>query len=199
MAAKKSAKKSATKSARNPARKPAKRSARRASAVRPRFALSSPDIRPDGPIRLEQVFNGFGCQGRNISPGLAWSRAPEETRSFALLVHDPDAPTGGAGWWHWLVVNIPASETGLAKGAGTADGSNLPAGATQVTTDFGSPGWGGPCPPVGDKPHRYVFTLYALKTERLDVSGASASLAGYMVNGNAIGKAQLTGKFGRKS
>ncbi len=120
------------------------------------------------------------------------------TKSFALLVHDPDAPTGGAGWWHWVVVNIPASTTELRKDAGRADGSNLPMGAAQINTDFGSPGWGGPCPPVGDKPHRYNFTLYALKVERLDASGATASLAGYMVNANAIGKARLTGKFGRK-
>ena len=190
MAAKKAAKKSARKSARKPARK------QRPAA--PRFALTSPDIRPNGPMQMEQVFNGFGCEGQNISPALAWSRAPEETKSFALLVHDPDAPTGGAGWWHWLVVNIPVTETGLTKDAGKADGSNLPAGAVQVTTDFGSPGWGGPCPPVGDKPHRYVFTLYALKTESLDVSGGSASLAGYMVNGNAIGRATLIGRFGRK-
>ena len=191
MAAKKSAKKSARKSAKKPAR--------RKAAPRPRFALTSPDFRANGPIQLEQVFNGFGCQGRNISPALSWSRAPEGARSFALLVHDPDAPTGGAGWWHWLVVNIPASETGLAKDAGRSDGSGLPAGAAHVPTDFGSFGWGGPCPPVGDKAHRYIFTLYALKTERLDVSGGSASLAGYMVNGNAIGKATLIGKFGRKS
>lgn len=161
------------------------------------FVLTSADIEPNGTIRMEQVFGGFGCTGKNISPSLAWSGAPEGTKSFALLVHDPDAPTGGAGWWHWLVVNIPASTTALAKDAGKADGSNLPGGATQVTTDFGSPGWGGPCPPVGDPPHRYNFTLYALGTDRLDVSGASASLAGYMVNGNAIGKATLTGKFGR--
>jgi Raf kinase inhibitor-like YbhB/YbcL family protein len=148
---------------------------------------------------MEQVFGGFGCTGKNISPALAWSGAPEGTKSFALLVHDPDAPTGGAGWWHWLVLNIPASATGLAKDAGKADGSGLPAGAAQINTDFGAPGWGGPCPPVGDKPHRYVFTLYALKTERLDAGGGSASLAGYMVNGNAIGKATLTGRFGRKA
>ena len=163
-----------------------------------RFRLTSPDIKPNGPIQMEQVFNSFGCTGKNISPALAWSGAPAGTKSFALLVHDPDAPTGGAGWWHWLVVNIPASATGLAKGAGSADGSGLPAGAVHVNTDFGGPGWGGPCPPVGDKPHRYNFTLYALKTDRLDMSGASASLAGYMVNGNAIGKAKLSGKFGRK-
>ncbi|HYA47562.1 MAG TPA: YbhB/YbcL family Raf kinase inhibitor-like protein [Burkholderiales bacterium] len=167
-------------------------------ASRAAFRLTSPNIQPNGPIAMEQVFNGFGCSGRNISPELAWSGAPPRTRSFALLVHDPDAPTGGAGWWHWLVVNIPATATQLGKDAGKPDGSGLPAGAVQVATDFGSPGWGGPCPPVGDKPHRYNFTLYALKVERLDVSGASASLAGYMINGNAVAKAQLTGRFGRK-
>lgn len=175
-------------------RKPAKK--RPAPA---RFRLTSPDIRPNGSIAMEQVFGGFGCTGKNISPALAWSGAPEGTKSFALLCHDPDAPTGGAGWWHWLVLNIPASATGLAKDAGKADGSGLPAGAVQVATDFGSPGWGGPCPPVGDKPHRYIFTLYALKTDRIDAGGGTASLAGYMVNGNAIAKATLTGKFGRKA
>ena len=190
MAAKKSARKATRKSARKPVR--------RKAAPRPRFALTSPDFRANGPIQLEQVFNGFGCQGQNISPALSWSRAPEGTKSFALLVHDPDAPTGGAGWWHWLVLNIPATATGLDKDAGKADGSGLPDGAAHVTTDFGSFGWGGPCPPVGDKPHRYVFTLYALKVGRLDASGGSASLAGYMVNGNSIGKATLIGKFGRK-
>ena len=174
------------------------RKSRRKGAARPQFKLASPGIRPNGPIALEQVFNGFGCSGRNISPALKWSGAPADTKSFALLVHDPDAPTGGAGWWHWVVANIPASVTELAKDAGRADGSGLPTGTAQINTDFGAPGWGGPCPPVGDKPHRYNFTLYALKVDRLDVSGATASLAGYMVNANAIGKARLTGKFGRK-
>ena len=161
------------------------------------FVLTSTDIEANGTIQMEQVFGGFGCTGGNISPALAWSGAPAETKSFALLVHDPDAPTGGAGWWHWLVVNLPAGTTALAKNAGKADGANLPDGAVQVSTDFGSPGWGGPCPPVGDKPHRYNFTLYALAVDRLDVSGASASLVGYMVNGNALAKATFTGKFGR--
>lgn len=173
-----------------------KRSVARSASAK--FSLKSPDIRPNGPIAMEQVFNGFGCTGKNISPALTWSGAPQETKSFALLVHDPDAPTGGAGWWHWLVVNIPAHLSALAKDAGRADGSGLPTGAVHVDTDFGSLGYGGPCPPVGHKPHRYVFTLYALKTERIDVSGASPSLAGYMVNGNAIAKATLIGKFGRK-
>jgi Raf kinase inhibitor-like YbhB/YbcL family protein len=167
-------------------------------AARAQFKLTSSDIKPNGTIALEQVFNGFGCSGRNISPALKWSGAPTDAKSFALLVHDPDAPTGGAGWWHWVVVNILPGATELAKDAGQAGGSKLPFGAVQIATDFGSPGWGGPCPPAGDKPHRYNFTLYALKTGKLDVSGATASLAGYMVNAHSIGKARLTGKFGRK-
>ncbi|MGC2517498.1 MAG: YbhB/YbcL family Raf kinase inhibitor-like protein [Burkholderiales bacterium] len=163
------------------------------------FKLKSPDIKPNGTIAAEQVFNGFGCSGKNISPALAWSGAPKGTKSFALLVHDPDAPTGGAGWWHWVMVNIPANASELKKDAGKADGSGLPQGAMQITTDFGGPGWGGPCPPTGDKPHRYHFTLHALKVEKLDLpQGASASLAGFMVNANSIGKATLTGKYGRK-
>ena len=179
------------------AAKKAKKAARKKPAA-PRFTLTSPDIRPNGPISMEQVFNSFGCTGKNISPALAWKNAPAGTKSFALLCHDPDAPTGGAGWWHWLVLNIPATATGLAKDAGKADGSNLPAGALHVNTDFGGPGWGGPCPPVGHGPHRYVFTVYALGVDKLDASGGTASLAGYMVNGNAVGKATLTGKFERK-
>ncbi len=163
------------------------------------FKLSSPDVKPNGMIAEEQVFNGFGCSGKNISPALSWTGAPTGTKSFALLVHDPDAPTGGAGWWHWLVVNIPASVTELKKDAGKADGSNLPRGAEQITTDFGAPGWGGPCPPAGDRPHRYNVTLYALKVEKLDLpKGANASVTGFMVNANSIGKATLTGKYSRK-
>lgn len=163
------------------------------------FRLSSSDFKRNGTIAMEQVFNGFGCKGGNISPELKWSGAPRGTRSFAVFVHDPDAPTGGAGWWHWLVLNIPATVHELKKDAGKTDGSNLPAGAVQVTTSFGAPGWGGPCPPVGDRPHRYHFTVYALKVEKIDLpQGATAELAGYMVNGNAIGKARLTGRFGRR-
>lgn len=169
------------------------------SAHAGKFKLGSDDIKAAAPIAEEQVFQGFGCSGKNISPALKWSGAPKGTKSFALLVHDPDAPTGGAGWWHWVVTNIPADATQLPKGAGKADGSGLPKGAAQIATDFGGPGWGGPCPPVGDKPHRYNFTLHALKVDKLELpAGATASLAGFMVNANSIGKATLTGKYGRK-
>src|SRR5256714_13509843 len=110
----------------------AARTARKKSTARARFRLMSPDIRPNGPIAMEQVFNGFGCSGGNISPALGWSGAPEGTKSFALLVHDPDAPTGGAGWWHWLVINIPPGTTRPGKGAGTADGSQLPSRCVHI-------------------------------------------------------------------
>lgn len=162
------------------------------------FKLASDEIPANGTIAAEQVFNGFGCTGGNVSPSLRWSGAPAGTKSFALLVHDPDAPTGGAGWWHWVVVNIPANVTSLPKGIGTPENAHHSSGARQIRTDFGTPGWGGPCPPVGDKPHRYRFTLYALGVEKLDLpADASASLAGFMINANAIGRAQLTGRHGR--
>jgi Raf kinase inhibitor-like YbhB/YbcL family protein len=163
------------------------------------FKLASPDFKPNGTIAEEQVYAGFGCSGKNVSPALSWSGAPKDAKSFALLVHDPDAPTGGAGWWHWAVVNIPAGTAELKKDAGKADGSGLPAGAVQIRTDFGGPGWGGPCPPAGDKPHRYQFMLHALKVEKLDLpKDAGASLAGFMVGANSIGKATLTGRYARK-
>lgn len=162
------------------------------------FTLESGEFRHDGPLAMEQAFNGFGCTGGNLSPSLRWRGAPAGTRSFALFVHDPDASTGGSGWWHWVVTNIPAGTTQLLKGAGQADGSALPAGTHQIPTDFGVPGWGGPCPPVGDKPHRYHFRLVALKVERLDLPPqATAALAGFMANANALGSATLTGWFGR--
>src|SRR5258706_2259387 len=119
------------------------------TAAAAEFRLSSPDIAPGGTIANKFVYKGFGCSGENVSPSLSWTGAPAGTRSFALLVHDADAPTGGAGWWHWLVYNIPAGATKLAQGAGAADGATLPAGSVQARTDFGSPGLGGRRAPPG--------------------------------------------------
>ena len=160
------------------------------------FTLTSTDFTQGGTLANAQVFNQFGCKGGNISPALAWSGAPAGTKSFALLMHDPDAPTG-SGWWHWVVYNIPAAATSLAAGAGEPKKGLMPAAAVQGRTDYGSIGYGGPCPPPG-QPHHYNFTLYALKVPKLEVpEGASAALIGFNVRAQALGEAQLTGMYGR--
>jgi Raf kinase inhibitor-like YbhB/YbcL family protein len=139
---------------------------------------------------------GFGCEGNNQSPHLAWSGAPAGTKSFAVTCFDPDAPTG-SGFWHWLVVNIPPNVTELPPGAGSADGK-LPAGALQTRTDFGKPGYGGPCPPEGDHPHRYLFTVFAVAKEKLDVAAdTSAAVIGFNLHFATLEKASLMGLFKR--
>ena len=161
------------------------------------FTLSSPDIKAGGTIPASFEFNSFGCNGENKSPALMWSGAPKDTKSFAVTVYDPDAPTG-SGWWHWTVVNIPASVNELTPNAGAAGGANLPKGASHVRIDYGVAAWGGTCPPQGDKPHRYIFTVYALKTDKLELpADATAALAGFMIKGNALGQASFTAKYGR--
>jgi len=161
------------------------------------FVLSSPTIKPNATLTEEQVFSGFGCSGKNQSPALKWTAGPKETKSYAITVYDPDAPTG-SGWWHWVVYNIPASVTEVAAGIGDSTGQRLPPGSIQGRTDFGSHNFGGACPPQGDKPHRYIFTVYALKIEKIDVpSDASAALIGFMINGNSLGKASFTAKYNR--
>ena len=139
--------------------------------------------------------NVFGCDGGNVSPDLAWSGAPEGTKSFALTLYDPDAPTG-SGWWHWVVVDIPGDATGLPAGA-SGDAAKLPEGTRETRTDAGAPGYVGPCPPPGPA-HRYVVTLTALKVDGLDVpSDASAAMVGYAAGANALGRAELTVTYGR--
>jgi Raf kinase inhibitor-like YbhB/YbcL family protein len=160
-----------------------------------KFTLVSKDVKAGGSLTEKQVFNGFGCKGENTSPHLSWSNPPEGTKSFVVTIYDPDAPTG-SGWWHWVVYNIPANVTELPTGAGS--GTGLPAGAVQGKTDFGTPGFGGACPPPGDKPHHYVFTVYALKTDKLDVPpDATAALIGYMTHANMIGSATFTSTYAR--
>jgi len=160
------------------------------------FKIHSPELTANARIADAQVYNGFGCTGKNVSPALAWEGAPAGTKSFALTVYDPDAPTG-SGWWHWVVFNIPSTVSELPEGAGNA-GGKLPAGATQGRTDFGTPGYGGPCPPAGAKPHRYIFTVFALKTDKIDAPGdASPAMIGFMINANTLAKASLTALYGR--
>lgn len=162
-----------------------------------KFSVTSAEIKSGAMIGMDQVFNSFGCTGKNISPSLKWTGAPEGTKAFAVTMYDPDAPTG-SGWWHWMVYNIPASTTELAAGAGTEDGSKLPSGSIQVKTDFGSKGYGGPCPPPGHGPHRYSFKVFALKEMLKIDEGASPAMVGYNLNGNSLATAELKAKFEQK-
>jgi Raf kinase inhibitor-like YbhB/YbcL family protein len=162
-----------------------------------KFTLTSKDVKPGATLTDQQVFNGFGCSGANVSPELSWQDAPAGTKSFVLTVYDPDAPTG-SGWWHWVVYDIPASAKELPQGAGSGK-APLPEGAKQGKTDFGAPGFGGACPPPGDKPHRYVFTIYALKLDKLEVpADASPAMIGFMTKANSLGSASFTAKYARK-
>jgi Raf kinase inhibitor-like YbhB/YbcL family protein len=165
------------------------------------FELTSPDVPANTLVPAKFTFNGLGCHGQNVSPALSWTEPPESTKSFALMVHDPDAKTGGAGIWSWVVVDIPSSARSIDEGAGTLDGAMLPKGSRQITNDYfgltNSPGWGGPCPPPGES-HQYNFTLYALKVDKIAVpQNATASQVGFIVNLLALDKAKLTMIYGR--
>jgi len=156
------------------------------------FYLSSTDIQ--GQIGNDQVFNSFGCSGKNISPQLSWNNAPKGTKSFAITAYDPDAPTG-SGWWHWVVFNIDKSVDTIKTGAST---KTMPAGVIESSTSYGSKGFGGACPPAGDKPHRYIFTAYALDIEKIDQSAdARPELIGFFLNSHAIAKASIMAYYGR--
>ena len=162
----------------------------------PGFTLVSSEIKADALIPQRFEYNGFGCSGENRSPALKWSDAPAGTKAFAVTVYDPDAPSG-SGWWHWVVINIPADVTELAPNAGAEGGANLPKGARHVRIDYGVAAWGGCAPPPGDAPHRYIFTVHALK-DVLDIPlDATAALAGFMINATSLGKASFTARYGR--
>lgn len=162
------------------------------------FQVTSSEIKTGAPLSKAQVFEGFGCEGDNKSPSLSWSGAPKGTKSFAVTAYDPDAPTG-SGWWHWTVVNIPVSVIFLSANVGHKDSTKLPDGAVQGRNDFGYAGFGGACPPKGDKPHHYHFKVWALKTDKLPIDGnSSGALVGYMLTANNIATAEVVPVYGIK-
>ncbi len=155
------------------------------------FTLSSSDL--EGQLTSKQVFNGFGCTGENISPELSWKDAPKGTKSFAVTVYDPDAPTG-SGWWHWLVFDIPKDKFTLPRGFGNSESKDI----IQSITDYGKSGFGGACPPIGDKAHRYEFTVYALDIETLGLDkNSNPALVGFYLNSHSLAKASLISYYGR--
>ena len=161
------------------------------------FRVSSPQIQENARLAEEQVFNLYGCKGDNLSPALEWKNPPEGTRSFAVTINDLDVPAGKE-WWHWIIFNIPANVTSLVKGAGEPRAQLAPHGAIQTRNDFGKAGYGGPCPPPGDKPHRYEFTVYALEIDKLPLDeNTPAATVSYYLQQNLIQKAVLRATYSR--
>jgi Raf kinase inhibitor-like YbhB/YbcL family protein len=161
------------------------------------FELVSNDIQAGKPMPKAQEYQGFGCDGGNVSPELSWRDVPAGTKSFAITVYDPDAPTG-SGWWHWLAFNIPADLRSLPSGAGDPKSKLAPAGMVQHHNDYGSTGFGGACPPKGDKAHRYQFKLFALDVDQLMIDPKSSdALVGFMLNAHKIGVAELEALYQR--
>lgn len=160
------------------------------------FTMSSPVSA--GGFTNENVLSasaGFGCAGGNLSPAVTWSGVPANTKSLVVTIFDKDAPTG-SGFWHWIVVDIPPTATGLPAGAGSGR-ADLPRGAAQTRTDLGVPGYVGPCPPVGTT-HDYVFTVTALDIDKLPVAADTMpAVVGFMTNAHATAKATTTVRHGR--
>ncbi|MEO8588778.1 MAG: YbhB/YbcL family Raf kinase inhibitor-like protein [Flavobacteriales bacterium] len=160
------------------------------------FTLTSETV--GGQATMDQVYNSFGCTGSNVSPQLSWKNAPEGTKSYAITMYDKDAPTG-SGWWHWVVYDIPVSVTSVHAGAGDPGKYLMPAGVVQGKTDFGTLGYGGPCPPPGAGPHQYVVTVYALKNEKLGVdANASPAVVSYNASAQSLARASIVFYYERK-
>ena len=154
--------------------------------------ITSTSIRDGATIDSQFVFTG--CGGKNVSPQLAWRSAPAGTKSFAITCFDPDAPTG-SGYWHWVVFDLPASVAKLDAGAG---GGASPGGGRTGYNDFGLNTYAGPCPPKGDEPHHYVFTVYALDLPKLDGAGEGTTGATlvFLMRGHVLATGRITGRFG---
>lgn len=165
-------------------------------AITPTYALTlqSKAMQADKMLTSSQVFNGFGCKGNNLSPDIIVKDLPKNTKSLGVTVYDPDAPTG-SGWWHWIAYNMPAQDTTLDAGAST---HKMPQGTKHARNDYGIYDFGGACPPVGDKPHRYQLTLWALDIETLPIpKDASAALIGYFLNQHKIETKTIQSLYGR--
>jgi Raf kinase inhibitor-like YbhB/YbcL family protein len=161
----------------------------------PSFTVTSTDVTDGQQLSMPQVSGVFGAGGEDRSPQLSWSGFPEGTRSFAVTVYDPDAPTA-SGFWHWAVANIPASVTELPSGAGDKDDPQLPDGAVQLRNDGGFAGFVGAGPPQGHGPHRYYIVVHAVGTERLDVGpDATRAFLGFNLFFNTVARPTVVGTY----
>lgn len=155
----------------------------------PAFSLTSTDLTDGGPKDDRYAHSGVG--GENVSPQLSWSGFPAETRGFVVTCFDPDAPTG-SGFWHWSLVDLPASVTELASGVASEGDGQLPGGAFHVRNDFGERAYGGAAPPAGDRPHRYVFAVHAIDVDKLGVTpDVSPAVVGFNLAFHTLARATL--------
>lgn len=162
----------------------------------PTFTLTSESVTDGQPLANDQVSGIMGAGGADVSPQLSWSGFPAETKSFAVTVYDPDAPTA-SGFWHWAVADLPASVTELSAGAG--DGGDLPGGAVTLTNDASLKRYLGAAPPAGHGPHRYYIAVHALPVESLELpEGATPAYLGFNLFGQAIARAVIHGTYEQK-
>lgn len=161
--------------------------------VLPDFEVRSDDFVDNETLPMAHVYHGAG--GGNTSPQLSWSGFPDETKGFAVTCYDPDAPTG-CGWWHWILIGLPAGQTSLPLNAGAPDAALLPATARHLRNDYGTWDYGGAAPPPGDHYHRYFFTVYALDTDDLELSAdTSAAVASFTINAHALARGHVRATF----
>lgn len=157
------------------------------------FSVSSSDFAPEQLMGAHFQADHPDC----ASPQLSWNGAPAGTKGYAIAVHDPDAPTGGSGWWHWMALVLPVNVVSLPRGAGAADGSGLPQGVRQMRHDGGGVGYMGCMPPEGER-HRYIHTVYALDVDTIDLpADATTAMAGFMINAHCLAKTSVTHLFER--
>ena len=161
--------------------------------VVPTMTVSSTSFQHNSRLPDEHVYDGWGLSGGNISPQLSWSGAPEGTKGYAVTCFDPDAPTP-SGFWHWLLVGIPADVTSLDAGAGTSQ--SAPAGASHVVNDFGDRKYDGAAPPAGDRSHRYLFAVHALDTDDLGLGdSASAAVTAFTIGGHTLARGVISASY----
>jgi Raf kinase inhibitor-like YbhB/YbcL family protein len=159
----------------------------------PSFTVESDDLEEGQPLASEFAHTSLG--GGNVSPHLRWSGFPPDTKGFVVTIFDPDAPTG-SGFWHWVVVGLPATTTELPRGAGSGDMQGLPSGAFHVRNDFGEKAFGGAAPPAGDRPHRYVIAVHALDTDDLGLDDSvSPAAVGFNLAFHTIARATLRSTY----
>jgi Raf kinase inhibitor-like YbhB/YbcL family protein len=160
------------------------------------FTLKSETL--GGQATQTEEFNGFGCEGENASPQLSWENAPEGTKSFAITMYDPDAPTG-SGWWHWVVFDIPTDVNEFVANAGNLKLNLAPEGVIQSVTNYGAGGYGGPCPPEGHGLHQYIITVHALKIDKLGLDeNTNPAIVGYYLWNNTLAKASIVTYYQRE-